>query len=75
MNKCLECPYNTKDKSNYNRHIIKKHSKIINNNNIFDGNLNIFDGNLNIFDGNLNIFLVNKCVKCLKVYTSKKFVL
>ena len=85
MFQCLECPYNTANKYNYNRHSHSKHSKIIKKNNIIDGNLNIIDGNLNIIDGNLNnidgnlnnidgnlnITFLNQCKKCKKIYTSK----
>jgi len=57
MFQCSECPYNTDNKYNYNRHSLSKHSKIIIKN--------------NISDPNLNIILPNQCEKCHKLYSSK----
>jgi hypothetical protein len=57
MFQCLECPYNSKDKSNYNRHIIKKHKKIINN--VITSNPNVITSNPNVITSNPNVITSN----------------
>ena len=51
---CLECGYNTTNKSNYNRHNLSKHKKIVKNNNNESQNLNNIPQNLNNIPQNLN---------------------
>ena len=60
MLQCLNCPYNTKIKCNFERHILAKHKKmnpnVINNNpNVINNNPNVINNNPNVINNNPNI--------------------
>jgi hypothetical protein len=54
MFQCLDCGYNTANKSNLKRHSLSKHPKIINNNNNIDGNMDNSSGNMDNSSGNMD---------------------
>jgi hypothetical protein len=77
MLQCLNCPYNTKIKCNYERHIFAKHKKVSLNLNNMSLNLNNMSSNLNNMSSNLNnmssnLNNPNQCEQCDKTYSSKK---
>ena len=76
MFQCLECPYNTENKYNFNRHITKKHSKIINNvintlPNVIHSLPNVIHSLPNVITSNPNVIHNNQCNKCHKILSSK----
>jgi hypothetical protein len=83
MLQCLDCPYNTKIKCNFERHILAKHKKVspngINNNpNSINNNPNSINNNPkpiisnpNVIISNPNVIISNQCEQCYKMYSSK----
>ena len=83
MLQCIECPYNTKIKCNFDRHIKYKHKKesvnVINSyGNVVDSYGNLVDsyGNLvnsyeNVVIPNPNVIIPHQCKKCHKKYSTK----
>ena len=67
---CSHCLYKTNRKYNFNRHMVHIHNNI---NNIYNNEIN--NDNKNVVIDNKNVVIDNQCKKCLKVLSSKQYLI